>query len=89
MFAENAPYVGDWVVLPIGLDAGFIRNTITPYNFSERVDIYQVSDLACTIPAAGDLLCCCAAAEASRTSLAHEMGDQLRELVLSLQEFAR
>jgi len=31
MFAENAPYVGEWVVLPIGLNNNAIRNTISPY----------------------------------------------------------
>lgn len=31
MFGENARYVGDWIVLPIGLSKTAIRNTKTPY----------------------------------------------------------
>jgi hydroxyethylthiazole kinase-like uncharacterized protein yjeF len=39
MFAENAEYLGEWVVLPIGLSFNAIRNTISPYIFLERGDI--------------------------------------------------
>jgi len=36
MFAENDKYVGEWIVLPIGLDKNAIRNTETPYTFLEN-----------------------------------------------------
>lgn len=39
MFAENAPYLGEWVVMNIGLDRNAIRNTVTPYNFTENSDV--------------------------------------------------
>ena len=39
MFAENAEYLGEWVVLPIGLSSNAIRNTISPYIFLERDDV--------------------------------------------------
>jgi ADP-dependent NAD(P)H-hydrate dehydratase / NAD(P)H-hydrate epimerase len=39
MFAENASYLGDWTVLPIGLNKNAIRNTVTPYSFSEKHEI--------------------------------------------------
>jgi hydroxyethylthiazole kinase-like uncharacterized protein yjeF len=38
MFAENAHNTGDWVVLPIGLSANAIRNTISPYTYIEKSD---------------------------------------------------
>jgi ADP-dependent NAD(P)H-hydrate dehydratase / NAD(P)H-hydrate epimerase len=39
MFAENTDYLGEWVVLPIGLSSKAIRNTISPYVFLERGDV--------------------------------------------------
>jgi hydroxyethylthiazole kinase-like uncharacterized protein yjeF len=39
MFAENADYLGDWIILPIGLSTNAIRNTISPYTFLERSDV--------------------------------------------------
>lgn len=39
MFGENARYVGDWSVLPIGLSSQAIRNTDTPYFFLEENNI--------------------------------------------------
>jgi ADP-dependent NAD(P)H-hydrate dehydratase / NAD(P)H-hydrate epimerase len=39
MFADNAPYIGDWEVLPIGLNKSVIRNTITPYEYMVNNDI--------------------------------------------------
>ena len=39
MFSENARCVGEWIVLPIGLSANAIRNTITPYVFLEKGDV--------------------------------------------------
>jgi len=42
MFAENARYVGDWSVLPIGLSSRAIRNTNTPYLFLEDSYIFPL-----------------------------------------------
>jgi len=39
MFAENAHNLGDWVVLPIGLDDNAIRNTVSPYKLLEKSDV--------------------------------------------------
>jgi hydroxyethylthiazole kinase-like uncharacterized protein yjeF len=39
MFAENAPYVGEWFVLNIGLNSNAIRNTLSSYMFSENSDV--------------------------------------------------
>ena len=39
MFAENAHYLGEWVVLPIGLDENAIKNTVSPYNLLENSDV--------------------------------------------------
>jgi NAD(P)H-hydrate epimerase len=39
MFAENAQHVGEWSVLPIGLSANAIQNTISSYFFLEKKDI--------------------------------------------------
>ncbi len=33
MFAENAKYTGEWIVLPIGLSSKAINDTETPYSF--------------------------------------------------------
>ena len=35
MFGENAGFVGEWIVLPIGLNKNAIRNTQTPYQLVE------------------------------------------------------
>ena len=35
MFGENAGFVGEWIVLPIGLNKNAIRNTKTPYQLVE------------------------------------------------------
>jgi hydroxyethylthiazole kinase-like uncharacterized protein yjeF len=40
-FAENEPYVGDWLVLPIGLDQKFIDNVKTPYNYLTGSEISE------------------------------------------------
>ena len=37
MFAENAHYLGEWVVLPIGLDDNAIRNTVSPYYINRKM----------------------------------------------------
>ena len=42
MFAENAPYIGEWYVLPIGLDNNAIRNIVTPYNLLGNSDVQPV-----------------------------------------------
>jgi NAD(P)H-hydrate epimerase len=39
MFAENAEYLGEWEVLPIGLSTNAIRNTISPYLFTGKSDV--------------------------------------------------
>lgn len=39
MFAETASLAGEWVVLPIGLDASAIRNTPSPYTIIYNSDI--------------------------------------------------
>jgi ADP-dependent NAD(P)H-hydrate dehydratase / NAD(P)H-hydrate epimerase len=39
MFAENAAFIGEWVVLPIGLNDVIIRNTKSPYNYAENCDV--------------------------------------------------
>jgi ADP-dependent NAD(P)H-hydrate dehydratase / NAD(P)H-hydrate epimerase len=39
MFAENAMFVGEWIVLPIGLNEDAINNTISPYSLLENVDV--------------------------------------------------
>jgi hydroxyethylthiazole kinase-like uncharacterized protein yjeF len=39
MFAENEPYMGNWQLLPIGLNKNVIRDTITPYNLIENSDV--------------------------------------------------
>jgi NAD(P)H-hydrate epimerase len=42
MFAENARFIGDWQVLPIGLSNNAIRNTETPYCFLENNNIFSM-----------------------------------------------
>jgi hydroxyethylthiazole kinase-like uncharacterized protein yjeF len=39
MFPENARYLGEWIILPIGLSANSIRNTISPFHYSEKKDV--------------------------------------------------
>ncbi len=39
MFAENAQYTGEWVILPIGLSKDAIDRTDSPYNFLEGTDM--------------------------------------------------
>ncbi len=39
MFAENADYLGEWVVLPIGLDENAIKNIFSPFKFLENSNI--------------------------------------------------
>ncbi len=39
MFAENAHYLGEWIVLPIGLSMNAIRTMSTPYLFTEKEDV--------------------------------------------------
>ncbi len=39
MFADNAPFIGEWHILPIGLHKNAILNTITPYNYLENENI--------------------------------------------------
>jgi len=39
MFPENSPHVGEWFVLPIGLDNNAIRNTVSPYSILEKKDV--------------------------------------------------
>ncbi|MCX6329769.1 MAG: NAD(P)H-hydrate dehydratase [Bacteroidia bacterium] len=36
MFPENEKFTGEWTVLPIGLDAGVIDKTITPWQLLEK-----------------------------------------------------
>lgn len=40
-FAENAGYVGDWEVVPIGLDAGFVRGQPTAFHLIEANDAHS------------------------------------------------
>jgi hydroxyethylthiazole kinase-like uncharacterized protein yjeF len=42
MFSENHPFVGDWHVLPIGLHQAKIKETATPYHFTEAADIVHM-----------------------------------------------
>ncbi len=42
MFSENAPYAGEWIILPIGLNSSSIRSTDSPYTFLENKDIKQL-----------------------------------------------
>lgn len=39
---ENHPFVGEWQVVKIGLDKGFIKRTETPYNFVTRKSVRQI-----------------------------------------------
>jgi ADP-dependent NAD(P)H-hydrate dehydratase / NAD(P)H-hydrate epimerase len=36
MFSENARFIGEWHILPIGLSSNAIRNTTTPYSFLDN-----------------------------------------------------
>jgi NAD(P)H-hydrate epimerase len=42
MFSENAPYLGEWYILPIGLDKNAIRSFETAYTFLQNSDIYPL-----------------------------------------------
>jgi NAD(P)H-hydrate epimerase len=42
MFGENAGFVGEWSVLPIGLSKNAIRNTSTPYLFIEDSYVFPL-----------------------------------------------
>jgi len=39
MFLENAKNIGEWVVLPIGLSANAIKNSISPYNLLGKNEV--------------------------------------------------
>jgi ADP-dependent NAD(P)H-hydrate dehydratase / NAD(P)H-hydrate epimerase len=39
MFPENSGFLGEWIILPIGLSGKAIRNTISPYILLEKSDI--------------------------------------------------
>jgi hydroxyethylthiazole kinase-like uncharacterized protein yjeF len=41
-FAENAPFVGNWSVLPIGIHPGFINNEPSIYNFTKEEDVVKL-----------------------------------------------
>lgn len=38
LFPENAAYLGEWFILPIGLSESAIRNTDSPFHFTETKD---------------------------------------------------
>jgi ADP-dependent NAD(P)H-hydrate dehydratase / NAD(P)H-hydrate epimerase len=42
MFAENSPYVGEWFVLPIGLDSNAVSMTVSPYALLLKEDIFPL-----------------------------------------------
>lgn len=42
MFAENAPCLGEWFILPIGLDKNALRSIDTPYTYLQNCDIYPL-----------------------------------------------
>lgn len=42
MFPENERFAGDWTILPIGLDAGIIERTDTPYTL---IDYFLIKSL--------------------------------------------
>ncbi|MGC1389973.1 MAG: NAD(P)H-hydrate dehydratase [Bacteroidales bacterium] len=39
MFSENAKYLGEWFVLPIGLSTNAIKNSDTPYRLTENNEV--------------------------------------------------
>ena len=39
MFPENDKYLGEWIIFPIGLSTKAIRNTISPWFYSEKDDV--------------------------------------------------
>jgi len=39
LFAENAEYLGEWTVLPIGLSENAIRNASSPFSLLEKVNV--------------------------------------------------
>ncbi len=42
LFAENEPFTGKWVVLPIGLHPGGIAQTSTDFHFLEKEEVKQM-----------------------------------------------
>jgi ADP-dependent NAD(P)H-hydrate dehydratase / NAD(P)H-hydrate epimerase len=42
LFPENEQFVGQWSILPIGLDAGEIDRTETPWRFTELDDVFSL-----------------------------------------------
>jgi NAD(P)H-hydrate epimerase len=42
MFAESAPFAGEWEVLPIGLDPNVIRDTKSPYSLTGSSDVVKL-----------------------------------------------
>jgi hydroxyethylthiazole kinase-like uncharacterized protein yjeF len=42
LFAENSPFVGELLILPIGLDDIAIRNTFSPYSLTEISDVSRL-----------------------------------------------
>jgi NAD(P)H-hydrate epimerase len=39
MFPENSIYLGEWIILPIGLSTNAIRSKFSPYSYSEKDDV--------------------------------------------------
>lgn len=42
MFPENEQFVGQWSLLPIGLDADAIERTESPWRFTEQDDVFRL-----------------------------------------------
>ena len=42
LFAENSQFVGEWIVLPIGLNQNAIRNTKSPYSLIDKRDVVLI-----------------------------------------------
>ncbi len=42
MFAENSPYLGEWFILPIGLDSNAVRLTGSSYTLLLKEDIFPL-----------------------------------------------
>jgi NAD(P)H-hydrate epimerase len=42
LFAENAAYLGEWFILPIGLSDSAIRNTDSPFHLTEEKDLTPI-----------------------------------------------
>ena len=39
LLTENAEYLGEWVILPIGLSGNAIRNIDSPFNYTDKEDL--------------------------------------------------